>query len=63
MTIKIVFQKIGYSICFGDSAVSKCSYWFSITKEHYEGMSVVYDDWVCGYIRRSKSKRIFINKP
>lgn len=63
MTIQLTFKKVSYSISFGDSAVSKCSYWFSITKEYYEGMHVAGAKWICGYIRRTKSKRFYLNKP
>lgn len=63
MTINIVFKKIGYSICLGDSAISKCAYWFSITKEYYENMKVINAKWICGYIRRPKQRKLFINKP
>ncbi len=57
MTINIVFKKIGYSICIGNSAISKCVYWFSITKEFYENKQIWHANWVCGWFLRKKFRK------
>lgn len=59
MTINIVFKNRGYSICFGDSAISQCVYWFSITKEYYEGSEVVHADWICGFFKYPQYRKKF----
>jgi hypothetical protein len=57
MTINIVFNKVGYSISFGDSAISDCVYWFSITKEFYEKKEVIHANWICGYFTRKQFRK------
>lgn len=57
MTICIVFKNTGYSICFGDSAISECTYWFSITKEYYERKEVVHANWICGWFTRKQFRK------
>lgn len=49
MHIEITFKKTSYSITFGyESARHETAHWFTITKQYYENMAVVYAKYICG---------------